>query len=143
MANAFGVHCELIGPEHIHQHWPGIETRDVFEVLLPGTVKPTPWTLPLRWPRARVRRPNFEDTKVDRLAIKHNAVIGVYATMAPSSRVSRSFCCGYVVSSLAAQHNIHLPLHAAEHFYLVTEPLDTFTKMRPTLRVPDEQVYYK
>ena len=43
MANAFGVHCELIGPEHIHQHWPGIETRDVFGgVLLPGDGQTNP-----------------------------------------------------------------------------------------------------
>ena len=32
---------------------------------------------------------------------------------------------------------------AAEHFYLVTEPLERFTEMRPTLRVPDEEAYYK
>ena len=36
-----------------------------------------------------------------------------------------------------------LPLQAAEHFYLVTEPLERFTAMRPTLRVPDEEAYYK
>ena len=86
----------------------------------------------------------FEDTKVDRLAIKHNAVIGVYlddGTLITGKQVV--LAAGMWSRVFAAQHNIHLPLHAAEHFYLVTEPLDTFTKMRPTLRVPDEQVYYK
>ena len=147
MANAFGVHCELIGPEHIHQHWPGIETRDVFGgVLLPGDgqTNPVDTTLALakgaRQGGARI----FEDTKVDRLAIKHNAVIGVYlddGTLITGKQVV--LAAGMWSRVFAAQHNIHLPLHAAEHFYLVTEPLDTFTKMRPTLRVPDEQVYYK
>ena len=147
MANAFGVHCELIGPEHIHQHWPGIETRDVFGgVLLPGDgqTNPVDTTLALakgaRQGGARI----FEDTKVDRLAIKHNAVIGVYlddGTLITGKQVV--LAAGMWSRVFAAQHNIYLPLHAAEHFYLVTEPLDTFTKMRPTLRVPDEQVYYK
>ncbi len=147
MANAFGVQCELIGPEHIHQHWPGIETRDVFGgVLLPGDgqTNPVDTTLALakgaRQGGARI----FEDTKVDRLAIKHNAVIGVYlddGTLITGKQVV--LAAGMWSRVFAAQHNIHLPLHAAEHFYLVTEPLDTFTKMRPTLRVPDEQVYYK
>ena len=147
MANAFGVHCELIGPEHIHQHWPGIETSDVFGgVSLPGDgqTNPVDTTLALakgaRQGGARI----FEDTKVDRLAIKHNAVIGVYlddGTLITGKQVV--LAAGMWSRVFAAQHNIHLPLHAAEHFYLVTEPLDTFTKMRPTLRVPDEQVYYK
>ena len=147
MANAFGVHCELIGPEHIHQHWPGIETSDVFGgVSLPGDgqTNPVDTTLALakgaRQGGARI----FEDTKVDRLAIKHNAVIGVYlddGTLIKAKQVV--LAAGMWSRVFAAQHNIHLPLHAAEHFYLVTEPLDTFSKMRPTLRVPDEQVYYK
>ena len=147
MANAFGVQCELIGPEHIHQHWPGIETSDVFGgVSLPGDgqTNPVDTTLALakgaRQGGARI----FEDTKVDRLAIKHNAVIGVYlddGTLITGKQVV--LAAGMWSRVFAAQHNIHLPLHAAEHFYLVTEPLDTFTKMRPTLRVPDEQVYYK
>ena len=86
----------------------------------------------------------FEEHQVDRLAIKHNAVIGVYlddGTLITGKQVV--LAAGMWSRVFAAQHNIHLPLHAAEHFYLVTEPLDTFTKMRPTLRVPDEQVYYK
>ena len=42
-----------------------------------------------------------------------------------------------------ARYGVLAPLQAAEHFYLVTEPLERFTEMRPTLRVPDEEAYYK
>ena len=44
---------------------------------------------------------------------------------------------------LLARYGVLAPLQAAEHFYLVTEPLERFTAMRPTLRVPDEEAYYK
>ena len=147
MANAFGVNCELIGPEHVHQHWPGIETRDVCGGVLlsgDGQTNPVDTTLALakgaRQGGARI----FEDTKVDRLAIKHNAVIGVYLDDGALIEAKQVVLAGGMWSrEFAAQHDIHLPLHAAEHFYLVTEPLDTFSALRPTLRVPDEQAYYK
>ena len=147
MANAFGVQCDLIGPEHVHQHWPGIETGDVCGgVLLPGDgqTNPVDTTLALAKGARRGGAHIFEDTKVDRLAIEHSAVIGVYlddGTLIKAKQVV--LAAGMWSRVFASQHNIHLPLHAAEHFYLVTEPLDTFSKMRPTLRVPDEQVYYK
>ena len=43
---------------------------------------------------------------------------------------------------LAAQNNVTLPLHACEHFYLVTEPIEGLSRL-PVLRVPDECAYYK
>jgi glycine/D-amino acid oxidase-like deaminating enzyme len=43
---------------------------------------------------------------------------------------------------LAAQSGVTLPLHACEHFYLVTEPIEGLPRL-PVLRVPDECAYYK
>ena len=36
-----------------------------------------------------------------------------------------------------------MPLHACEHFYIVTEGIDGLTSNLPVLRVPDECAYYK
>ena len=36
-----------------------------------------------------------------------------------------------------------VPLHACEHFYIVTEPIDGLQSELPVLRVPDECAYYK
>jgi 4-methylaminobutanoate oxidase (formaldehyde-forming) len=37
MANAFGVACDLIGPDFVRERWPGIDTDDVLGgVYLPG-----------------------------------------------------------------------------------------------------------
>ena len=38
---------------------------------------------------------------------------------------------------------VHLPLHAAEHFYIVTEPIAELPSSMPVTRVPDEWAYYK
>ena len=37
---------------------------------------------------------------------------------------------------------VNVPLHACEHFYIVTEPIDNLNQL-PVLRVPDECAYYK
>ena len=46
---------------------------------------------------------------------------------------------GHAVGKLAG---VNVPLHACEHFYIVTEPIQGLTQM-PVLRVPDECAYYK
>ena len=51
-------------------------------------------------------------------------------------------CGGMWGRELAAQSGVTLPLHACEHFYLVTEPIEGLGHL-PVLRVPDECAYYK
>jgi hypothetical protein len=51
-------------------------------------------------------------------------------------------CGGMWGRDLAAQNGVTLPLHACEHFYLVTEPIAGLGHL-PVLRVPDECAYYK
>ncbi|HMO09318.1 MAG TPA: FAD-dependent oxidoreductase [Paracoccaceae bacterium] len=51
-------------------------------------------------------------------------------------------CGGMWGRDLAAAAGVSLPLHAAEHFYLLTEPVEGLGHL-PVLRVPDECAYYK
>jgi 4-methylaminobutanoate oxidase (formaldehyde-forming) len=51
-------------------------------------------------------------------------------------------CGGMWGRDLAEQSGVTLPLHACEHFYLVTEPIEGLGHL-PVLRVPDECAYYK
>ena len=51
-------------------------------------------------------------------------------------------CGGMWARDLAARNNVVLPLHACEHFYIVTEAVEGL-KQLPVLRVPDECAYYK
>ncbi len=38
---------------------------------------------------------------------------------------------------------VHVPLHACEHFYVVTEAMAGLPRHAPVLRVPDEHTYFK
>ena len=53
---------------------------------------------------------------------------------------STARACGRVI--LAQMSGVSVPLHACEHFYLVTEPVEGLGRL-PVLRVPDECAYYK
>ena len=147
MAHAFDVNCQLIGPEYVRERWPGVNIDDLKGgVYLPddGQTNPVDTTLALAKGARKGNARIFEHTPVERLAFEGEKVVGVYLEDGSLVHARQVVITGGMWSrDFASQHNIHLPLHAAEHFYLVTEPLPSFTSERPTLRVPDEQAYYK
>jgi glycine cleavage system T protein len=51
-------------------------------------------------------------------------------------------CAGMWARELGALNGVNIPLHACEHFYLITEPIAGLPRL-PVLRVPDECAYYK
>jgi 4-methylaminobutanoate oxidase (formaldehyde-forming) len=51
-------------------------------------------------------------------------------------------CGGMWGHSVGKMAGVNVPLHACEHFYIVTESIKGLTQM-PVLRVPDECAYYK
>jgi 4-methylaminobutanoate oxidase (formaldehyde-forming) len=51
-------------------------------------------------------------------------------------------CAGMWGRDVGRMAGVNVPLHACEHFYIVTEPIPGLTQM-PVLRVPDECAYYK
>ena len=51
-------------------------------------------------------------------------------------------CGGMWAREIGQKAGVNVPLHACEHFYLVTEAIEGLTQL-PVLRVPDEYAYYK
>jgi len=45
--------------------------------------------------------------------------------------------------ALGQQHNVGVPLHACEHYYLVTEPIDALPRDLPVLRSYCDGTYFK
>ncbi len=52
-------------------------------------------------------------------------------------------CAGMWGRDLAASCGVTVPLHAAEHFYIVTEPMAEVSPNLPVLRDPDSRAYFK
>jgi len=89
----------------------------------------------------------FEHTKVTGVTQANGRVTGVdYVTKdGEPGHIAADVvvnCGGMWGRELAGQSGVTLPLHACEHFYLITEPVQGLGHL-PVLRVPDECTYYK
>jgi heterotetrameric sarcosine oxidase gamma subunit len=52
-------------------------------------------------------------------------------------------CAGMWARELGARNGVPIPLHAAEHFYLITEPVEGLARDLPVLRCPDDTAYFR
>ena len=87
-----------------------------------------------------------EQVKVTRVTQANGRVTGVdWMSGAEQGHIAADLvvnCGGMWGRDLAAANGVTLPLHACEHFYIVTEPIPNLQRL-PVLRVPDECTYYK
>lgn len=85
----------------------------------------------------------YEHTPVTQIVVENGRATGV---MTPQGlvRAKKVVITGGMWSrDLAASIGVSLPLHAAEHFYIVTEAIPELPRNLPVLFVSDECAYYK
>jgi glycine cleavage system aminomethyltransferase T/glycine/D-amino acid oxidase-like deaminating enzyme len=146
MGKNFGLAIELLRPEEIRERWPLLEVGDIVGgVFLPkdGQTNPVDTTLALiKGARQRGARV-FENTAVSRIRVERGRAVGVETADGMIRADTVVLCGGMWSHRLAADAGAAVPLHAAEHFYVVTEPIPGLPPNLPVLRVPDECAYYK
>ncbi len=150
LARGFGVDVNEISPSEAKAMYPHLNVGDVVGAVhlpLDGQCDPANIAMALA-KGARMRGATIrEGVKVLRVLDDGARVTGVeYDAGGGETSVIQ---CEHVVNcggmwgrDLAAQNGVTLPLHAAEHFYLITEPVADLGRL-PVLRVPDECAYYK
>lgn len=138
MANAFDVACEWVEPDFIAHQWPGITLSDARGgVYLPGDgqTNPIDTTLALAKGARQEGALIIENCEVTELVLADGAVKGVQLATGETITAQQVVIAGGMwTRDFLARYGVLAPLQAAEHFYLVTEPLERFTVMRPTLR---------
>ena len=150
LARAFGVEVEEVSPDTAREMCPYLTTEDVISaVSLPGDGQCDPANIAMALAKgARLKGARIvEGVKVDAVTDDGARVTGVEYTDKDGNTGTIKAehvvnCGGMWGRDLAAQSGITLPLHACEHFYLLTEPVDGLGQI-PVLRVPDECAYYK
>ncbi|WP_283177691.1 FAD-dependent oxidoreductase [Gemmobacter sp. 24YEA27] len=154
VARIFGVDVTEISPSEIKAMYPHLNTGGVIGgVHLPGDGQCDPANIAMALAKgARMRGAKIvEGVKVTGVTEGQAAggkrqVTGVdYEGPEGPGHIAADVvinCGGMWGRDLAAQSGVTLPLHACEHFYLLTEPVAGLTDM-PVLRVPDECAYYK
>jgi len=149
LARAFDVDVAEISPAEIKAMYPHLEVGDVLggvHLPLDGQCDPANIAMALA-KGARMRGARIvEGVKVTRVTDDGTSVTGVdWETAEGQGHIAADVvinCGGMWGRDLAAQSGVTLPLHACEHFYLVTEPVEGLGRL-PVLRVPDECAYYK
>jgi len=146
MARNFGLEVEVVGPADIRARYPLLNLDGVVGgVFLPkdGQTNPIDTTLALA-KGARMRGARIvEGVKVERVLVENGRAVGVRTPLGEVRAGTVVIAAGMWSFWLARDIGVHLPLHAAEHFYIVTEPIDGLPRDLPVLRVPDECAYYK
>ncbi len=146
MARTFGLEVEVVGPAEIGERYPLLDIEGVVGgVFLPkdGQTNPIDTTLALA-KGARMRGVRIlEETPVERILVERGRAVGVRTPRGELRAGTVVLAAGMWSWWLARDVGVRLPLHAAEHFYVVTEVVEGLPRDLPVLRVPDECAYYK
>ncbi len=151
MARAFGVEVEEISNERVAELYPHLNLEDVKgAVYLPLDGQGDPANIALALAKGARQRGGIvkERVKVTEIVKQGRKVTGV-DWVADDGSASGHIECDMVVNcagmwghEVGRMAGVNVPLHACEHFYIVTENIDGLTQL-PVLRVPDECAYYK
>jgi 4-methylaminobutanoate oxidase (formaldehyde-forming) len=146
MARSFGLEVNILTPAAAAEMWPLLETGDLFgAVHLPkdGQTNPIDTTQALaRGAKSRGVR-FFENCRVTGIQVCSGRVTGVSTEHGPIRAKSIVNCGGMWARDIAGWVDACVPVHAAEHFYIVTEPLAGLTPGLPVLRDADGCSYFK
>ncbi|MBE1283472.1 MAG: FAD-dependent oxidoreductase [Rhodobacteraceae bacterium] len=145
-AARMGIDTRMLSREELLEHWPQVEVDDVksaFFVPSNGQVNPLDVTVALSKGARAQGAQVFEDTTVTRLVLQGGKVTGV-ETDRGTIATDKVLIAGGMWSHLFAKaHGVTVPLYAAEHFYIVTEPVADLPRNQTILNISEERTYWK
>lgn len=150
MARAFGVPVEELSPQEVKERYEHLNIDGVTGgVWLPTDGQADPANIALAL--AKGARQNGvvvqERVKVTGMSRVGRRITGVdwRAEDGSAGHITCEMvvnCAGMWGREVGRMAGTNVPLHACEHFYIVTEAIPGLSQM-PVLRVPDECAYYK
>ena len=149
-AAAYGLDCELLTPEQAGERYPLIRTDDlVGAIWLPadGRANPTDLTQALAKGAKQRGATILERTRVLDVhtgpATRGVRVTGVSTDRGDIEAEIVVNCAGQWAKAVGELVGATVPLHSAEHFYVVTEQIEGVHRDLPILRDPDGYTYVK
>jgi 4-methylaminobutanoate oxidase (formaldehyde-forming) len=146
MGRNFGLPVEAVSPGEIKERWSPVDITGIvggFWFPMDGQVNPADVTMAYakgaRMGGARV----IEDLPVTRILVENGRATGVVTPRGTIRARIVVICGGMWSRDLAAQIGVTMPLHAAEHFYVMTEAVPDLPRNLPVLFMGDEWTYYK
>lgn len=141
-----GLEVHEISPREVADLFPMARTDDLlagFYVPQDGRVNPVDATMSL----ARGARQHgvtiLEGVSVHRVLVTDGRVTGVLTDAGPIECETVVNCAGMWARQLGEANGVVIPLQAAEHYYLITEPIDGVSADWPVLEDPSRHGYYR
>ena len=146
MARAFGVEIDEVSAADIASRYPGLNVFDAKGGVFlekDGQADPVNITQALaKGARAKGAK-IIERIKVTAIHQKDGMVSGVSTSEGEMKADYVVNCGGMWAREIGQMAGVSVPLHACEHFYIVTEQIEGLKSNLPVLRVPDECAYFK
>ena len=146
MARHVGVDAFAMSPSEVKRAWSDVEIDDlVGAVHIPddAMVSPVDATNALLAGAQQGGANLRQRTPVTGLQIENARVVGVETAEGNVRAELVVLAAGMWSRELAARYGVTVPLHAAEHYYAITEAIDDLPQDVPILRDPDHSVYFK
>ncbi|WP_035900103.1 FAD-dependent oxidoreductase [Labrenzia sp. DG1229] len=145
-ARAQGVEVEVITPGEAGDKWPVMQVDDLKGGLwMPGDGKanPTDLTQSLAKGARRQGARIVEGVQVTDILTENNQVTGVVTDRGRIKAEVVVNCAGQWARRVGQMCSANVPLHSAEHMYIVTEQIEGVNPDLPVLRDPDGYIYFK
>jgi 4-methylaminobutanoate oxidase (formaldehyde-forming) len=146
MARTFGLEVAVITPAEAKALHPLLAVDDVVGAIFiarDGQANPIDITQALakgaRTGGARI----VEGCKVEGILVERGRVAGVSTQSGPVAAEVVVNCAGMWAREVGRMAGVAVPLHACEHSYVLTEPMDEVPADLPVLRDPDGCLYLK
>ncbi|TIN68582.1 MAG: FAD-dependent oxidoreductase, partial [Mesorhizobium sp.] len=145
-ARAQGVDIDVISPKEAADLWPVMATDDlVGAVWLPGDGKANPTDLTQSLAKgARNRGAKIiERVKVTGISQRNGVACGVETDRGNIAAEIVVNCAGQWARKVGLMCGVSVPLHSAEHMYIVTGRIEGVHPDLPVMRDPDGFIYFK
>ena len=145
-AHCFGVEGDEISPRDVQKLWPLAAVDDLtaaFHFPNDGRVNPTDVTQALAKGARMGGAEIFENTAVIGIMSSAGRVTGVHTTAGDVQAEFVVNCAGMWARAVGRMAGVSVPLQAAEHYYLISEPVAGAHSMLPILRDPGNSAYIR
>ena len=146
MGRNFGLEISILNQDEIKERYPLVNTDGVTGgVFLPkdGQINPVDVTMALAQEAKSHGAKVFEQTKVNGFVEDNDEIKTVVTDKGEIECKKIVITAGMWSREVGKLCGINIPLHACEHFYVLTEPSDDIPKNLPVLRVADSYIYVK
>jgi 4-methylaminobutanoate oxidase (formaldehyde-forming) len=146
MAASFGVEAREITPEEVQSLWPLAQVTDLAAAFhFPNDARVNPGDVTRALAKgARMRGVRiFEHTRVTAIRQDGGRVTGVDTDRGSITAEVVVNCAGMWAREVGRMAGVNVPLQAAEHYYLISEPIAGLHPLLPILRDPGNSAYIR